>query len=409
MKETGINDNVTYYSILSKPIGSLNITLSGNMNYKGEKITPNVTIKDNDVILTKDKDYTVSYGVNVSKNGTITINSKNVYNESSKIFYTSNVTKSFNIEPIDDVITVEAKTASYTGSKITANTAKTISNSKITYTYFDSTNCTGNQLGDAPINKGNYSVKIVSAGNDNYNPAETCVPHTITQGKPTVTLKNKEANYSGSQIQIDAPTIKNPNGSIISIPYTKKYYNNSNCSGSAISVPINGGTYSAKVITNENNNLLSADSNCATLKINSIENPTVVTPVANIKYGDNKKMVVTTKLQGTIYYSVGTELTKDNYTSGKTSIPTSKDLSKNDYNVYYYVKGNNNYKDTKGFVIVSVGIIQNTIEVSPVTGISYGENKGMVTTKNEQGVVYYSVGTELTDDNYTSGSIIIFC
>ena len=407
MKETGINDNVTYYSILSKPIGSLNITLSGNMNYKGEKITPNVTIKDNDVILTKDKDYTVSYGVNVSKNGTITINSKNVYNESSKIFYTSNVTKSFNIEPIDDVITVEAKTASYTGSKITANTAKTISNSKITYTYFDSTNCTGNQLGDAPINKGNYSVKIVSAGNDNYNPAEACVPHTITQGKPTVTLKNKEANYSGSQIQIDAPTIKNPNGSIISIPYTEKYYNNSNCSGSAISTPINGGTYSAKVITNENNNLLSADSNCATLKINPIENPTVVTPVANIKYGDNKKMVVTTKLQGTIYYSVGRELTKDNYTSGKTSIPTSKDLSKNDYNVYYYVKGNSNYKDAKGFVIVSVGIIQNTIEVSPVTGISYGENKGMVTTKNAQGVVYYSVGTELTDDNYTSGKTSI--
>ena len=407
MKETGINDNVTYYSILSKPIGSLNITLSGNMNYKGEKITPNVTIKDNDVILTKDKDYTVSYGVNVSKNGTITINSKNVYNESSKIFYTSNVTKSFNIEPIDDVITVEAKTASYTGSKITANTAKTISNSKITYTYFDSTNCTGNQLGDAPINKGNYSVKIVSAGNDNYNPAETCVPHKITQGKPTVTLKNKEANYSGIQIQIDAPTIKNPNGSIISIPYTVNYYNGSACSGSTISTPINGGTYSAKVITNENNNLLSADSNCATLKINPIENPTVVTPVANIKYGDNKEMVVTTKLQGTIYYSVGRELTKDNYTSGKTSIPTSKDLSKNDYNVYYYVKGNSNYKDAKGFVIVSVGVIQNTIEVSPVTGISYGENKEMVTTKNAQGVVYYSVGTELTDDNYTSGKTSI--
>ena len=36
---------------------------------------------------------------------------------------------------------------------------------------------------------------------------------------------------------------------------------------------INGGTYSAKVITNENNNLLSADSNCAILKINPIENP----------------------------------------------------------------------------------------------------------------------------------------
>ena len=402
MKETGINDNVTYYSILSKPIGSLNITLSGNMNYKGEKITPNVTIKDNDVILTKDKDYTVSYGENISKIGNVTISSKNVYNESSKIFYTSNVTKSFNIEPIDDVITVEAKTASYTGSKITANTAKTISNSKITYTYFDSTNCTGNQLGDAPINVGNYSVKIVSAGNDNYNHAETCVPHTITQGKPTVTLKNKEANYSGSQIQIDALTIKNPNGSIISIPYTEKYYNNSNCSGSAISAPINGGTYSAKVITNENNNLLSADSNCATLKVNPIKNPTVVTPVENIKYGENKEMVVTTKLQGTIYYSVGTELTKDNYTSGKTSIPTSKDLSKNDYNVYYYVKGNSNYKDAKGFVIVSVGILSNPITVKPVTGISYGENKEMVTTENAEGDVYYSVGVELTEDNYIS-------
>lgn len=408
VRETSISSDVTYYSIASKPIGSLNIILSGDMHYTGKEVEPIVTIKDNDVTLTKDKDYSISYGENISKTGNVTITSKNVYNESSKIFYTSNVAKTFTIEKIDDVITATAKTASYTGSKITANNAESLSNTKLTYTYFDNTNCTGNQLEDAPINRGNYSVKIVSEGNDNYNPAETCVLHTITQGKPTVTLQNKEANYSGNQIQMDAPTIKNPNGSIISISYIVNYYNGSSCSGSTISAPINGGTYSAKVITNENNNLASAESNCATLKINPIENPTVVTPVANIKYGDDKEMVVTTKLQGTIYYSVGTELTKDNYTSkGSTEIPTSKDLSKNDYNVYYYVKGNSNYKDAKGFVIVSVGVIQNTIEVSPVTGIKYGENKEMVTTKNAQGVVYYSVGTELTDDNYTSGKTSI--
>lgn len=315
VREISINDNVIYYSIASKPIGSLNITLSGNMNYTGKNVEPIVTIKDNDVTLTKDKDYSVSYGENLSKTGNVTITSKNVYNESSKIFYTSSVTKTFTIEKIDDVITAEAKTASYTGSKITANNAESLSNSKLTFTYFDNTNCTGNQLGDAPINVGNYSVKIVSAGNDNYDSAETCVTHTITQGKPTVTLENKEADYNGNQIQIDAPTIKNPNGSIISIPYTVNYYDESACSGSSISTPINGGTYSAKVITNENNNLVSAELNCATLKINPIKNPTVVTPVENIKYGEDKEMVVTTNLQGTIYYSVGTELTKDNYTS----------------------------------------------------------------------------------------------
>ena len=403
VQETGINNNVTYYSIASKPIGSLNITLSGDMHYTGKAVEPIVTIMDNDVTLTKDKDYNVIYGDNISKIGTITISSKNVYNESSKIFYTSSVLKNFSIEKINDVITAKPKTATYTGSKITANSdVETLSNSKLTFTYFDNTNCTGNQLSDAPINVGDYSVKIVSAGNDNYNPAETCVLHTITQGKPIVTLENKEADYNGSQIQIDAPTIKNPNGSIISIPYTEKYYNNSNCSGTAISAPTNGGTYSAKVITNENNNLESAESNCATLKINPIKNPTVVTPVENIKYGEDKEMVVTTNLQGTIYYSVGTELTKDNYTSGKTTIPTSKDLSKDDYYVYYYVKGNSNYKDVSGYVIVSVGILSNPITVKPVTGIKYGENKKMVTTENAEGDVYYSVGVELTEDNYTS-------
>lgn len=403
VQETGINNNVTYYSIASKPIGSLNITLSGDMHYTGKAVEPIVTIMDNDVTLTKDKDYNVIYGDNISKIGTITISSKNVYNESSKIFYTSSVLKNFSIEKINDVITAKPKTATYTGSKITANNAESLSNSKLTFTYFDNTNCTGNQLGDAPINVGNYSVKIVSAGNDNYDSAETCVTHTITQGKPTVTLENKEADYNGNQIQIDAPTIKNPNGSIISIPYTVNYYDGSACSGSSISTPINGGTYSAKVITNENNNLVSAESNCASLKINPIENPTVVTPVANIKYGDDKEKVVTTKLQGTIYYSIGTELTKDNYTSkGSTEVPTSKDLSKNDYYVYYYVKGNSNYKDASGYVIVSVGILSNPITVKPVTGIKYGENKKMVTTENAEGDVYYSVGVELTEDNYTS-------
>ena len=57
--------------------------------------------------------------------------------------------------------------------------------------------------------------------------------------------------------------------------------------------------------------------------------------------------------QGDVYYSIGTELTSDNYnTAGRTTIPTGTNAG--DYKVYYYTLGNDNYGPSKGTVDVTI-------------------------------------------------------
>ena len=83
-----------------------------------------------------------------------------------------------------------------------------------------------------------------------------------------------------------------------------------------------------------------------TLIVDKITNPVKVSATTGIIYGENKEMVSTNGVQGTIYYSVGTVLTETNYLSaGSTKVPTSEGKSAGDYNIYYFVKGNSNYKD----------------------------------------------------------------
>ena len=104
-------------------------------------------------------------------------------------------------------------------------------------------------------------------------------------------------------------------------------------------------TITAKV-TDGTNYTYSTKTATYTLVVNKIENTAKVSPVTGIIYGEEKSMVSTTGVQGTIYYSVGTVLTESNYLSvGSVTVPTSKGRNAGDYNVYYFVKGNDNYKD----------------------------------------------------------------
>ena len=103
-----------------------------------------------------------------------------------------------------------------------------------------------------------------------------------------------------------------------------------------------------------------------TLIVNQIDNTAKVIPVTGIIYGDSKSMVNVSGVQGTIYYSVGTVLTESNYLSvGSVTIPTSKGRNAGDYNIYYFVKGNSNYKNTSDSVKVTISAKTLSIPVSP--------------------------------------------
>ena len=95
-------------------------------------------------------------------------------------------TKTYNLKitridlPVDTV-TLVGKTAEYTGSPIEANEATSITGGEITYFYYNSIDCSGEELEGAPTNVGNYSVKAISSGKTNeYHQGNICVAHTIT-------------------------------------------------------------------------------------------------------------------------------------------------------------------------------------------------------------------------------------
>ena len=114
-----------------------------------------------------------------------------------------------------------------------------------------------------------------------------------------------------------------------------------------------------------------------TLIVNQIDNTAKVSPVTGIIYGDSKSMVNVSEVQGTIYYSVGTEITEANYLSiGSTTIPASTGRNAGDYNIYYFVKGNSNYKNTSGSVKVTISAKTLSLPVSPNAKTYNGNSQG---------------------------------
>ena len=114
-----------------------------------------------------------------------------------------------------------------------------------------------------------------------------------------------------------------------------------------------------------------------TLIVNQIDNTAKVSPVTGIIYGDSKSMVNVSGVQGTIYYSVGTEITEANYLSiGSTTIPASTGRNAGDYNIYYFVKGNSNYKNTSGSVKVTISAKTLSLPVSPNAKTYNGNSQG---------------------------------
>ena len=192
-------------------------------------------------------------------------------------------------------------------------------------------------------------------------------------------------------------------------------------------------TITAKV-TDGTNYTYSTKTATYTLVVNKIENTAKVSPVTGIIYGEEKSMVSTTGVQGTIYYSVGTVLTESNYLSvGSVTVPTSKGRNAGTYNIYYYVTGNSNYKvvsnNSSNPVAVVIGKKQDVVTIAEksatYTGSAIAANTATATSGTGITYTYYSSqdcsGTALSgapinkgnysvkatsagNSNYTSGS-----
>ena len=201
-----------------------------------------------------------------------------------------------------------------------------------------------------------------------------------------------------------------------------------------VTIKTAGTTTITATVTDGTNYTYSTKKATYTLIVNKIENTAKVSPITGIIYGEEKSMVSTTGVQGTIYYSVGTALTESNYLSvGSVTIPTSKGRNAGTYNIYYYVTGNSNYKvvsnNSSNPVAVVIGKKQDVVSITEksatYTGSEIAANTATATSGTGITYTYYSSqdcsGTALSgapinkgnysvkatsagNSNYTSGS-----
>lgn len=180
-----------------------------DQQYTGEQIKPEITVTADGVTLTKNVDYTVSYGDNTKvgkDSGSVTINAAENGN------YTFEpVTKQFNIVRQAGSISITAKPAEYTGTPYAESNIEVTKTGTgdVTYTYYldaeantpTTTEDTSGAAskGAAPKNAGTYYVKASMAASENYGSATSkAASFTITQKALTVTAKDESITFGDS-------------------------------------------------------------------------------------------------------------------------------------------------------------------------------------------------------------------
>lgn len=183
------------------------ITDISDQQYIGEQIKPEITVTADSVTLTKDVDYTVSYGDNIDvgkNNGSVTITAVSDGN------YTFEpVTKEFNIVRQAGKISIKANNAEYTGEAYDAENNIEVTKTgtgDVTYTYYldakaNTPTTTEDKSGAAsegaaPKNAGTYYVKASMAASGNYGAATSnAEPFTITKKALTITADNQSITF----------------------------------------------------------------------------------------------------------------------------------------------------------------------------------------------------------------------
>ena len=152
---------------------------------------------------------------------------------------------------------------------------------------------------------GNYNASAVPKANYCWNDGTTTKRDYVWSIKSNtmyITLNNKEADYTGSAINIDTPMIKNSDGDIITGPdLTYTYYNGGSCNGTALSgAPSNAGSYSVIATANAYGEYARSDSNCATLVINKVDSTLDASIPESITYGRTSTLTYTLNPTGSV-------------------------------------------------------------------------------------------------------------
>ena len=422
-------------TITPKGTGSVNITLNGEVPNSNDEcssistskaITINCSNTATEPIVTSSQDYTgsirigISGGTNVDLGGTLSATNVGTYTGTatpSKGYCWSdntNSSKSYNwtISKIADPVTVTSTTATYDGNTHAA-TAKSVSGTAVTLTYYSDSSCTiktnttnANSTGGAPKNAGTYYAIGETSGTNNYNASiSSCTKAvTINKASPTISLSATSGSVSYNSTNTFTATTKSPissnvAGTLTATSADTSYVTITGGASSSITATSSGvnttitykgvkGTNNSTSITLEftptdTTNFNTVASTYSVTAVNKIANTLSVAAKTGLSYnGSAQTLATVSNAQGTVYYSTSTELTSSNYSSGSTTISTGTKAGT--YTVYYYTPGNDNYQAKSGSVSVTIAKVSPTISLSATSGsVSYNStNTFTATTKS---------------------------
>lgn len=224
--------------------------ITGQYEYKGSAYTPDVTVKliSNDDVLTKDSDYTVSYGNNVAA-GTAVVTVKGINN------YGGTLVTGFTIDPkalTAGDFTIGTADKVYTGSEQTQTITSSLTKDRdYTVEYGSNKNVGTATITVAGI--GNYTDTVVST-------------FEITRATPKITLAAKTSQYTSADIDVDAATVTllGQDQNTAAITYT--YYSDELCT-TTVNAHKNAGTYYVKANVAQSENYESVTSAAVALEI----------------------------------------------------------------------------------------------------------------------------------------------
>lgn len=370
------NYNITLkngtFTINKKEVNNPEITITTeNIVYTGSEIEPSIVVKDNNDNVIPDSEYTVSYSNNINAGeGTITITNKNGGN------YIVNGNKTFTInkkEVTSPTIEFEPTEYTYTGKEIkpvitVKDSNDTIDSSEYTVEY------------EKNLNVGTATIKVINKDGGNY----------IVNGQATFEIKKKEINgkitlaneeekfiYNREE-QKPEIIVKDENDDVVSEDLYKETYNNN----------INAGTATITIESNNDNYTITGTK---TFEIEKADITSISIEDNTVTYDGKEHSVTVTGsvVGGKIEYSIDEE----NYSE---TMPTFTNAGT--YTVYYKVT-KANYNDLSGSSKVTINrkeITKDNATIEPV-------NKEMVVTGEEitQDVIVKLGDTSIPESEYT--------
>ena len=267
---------------------------------------------------------------------------------------------------------------------------------------------------------GNYNASAKPKANYCWNDGTTTKRDyvwSIKSNTMLITLNDKETDYTGSAINIDAPVIKNSDGDVITGPsITYAYYNGGSCSGTALSgAPSNAGSYSVRATANAYGEYARSDSNCATLVINKVDSTLNASIPESITYGRTATLTYTLNPTGNVTCSssnanvatcsvdtTNKKITITPVNVGNTQITINGIPSNSNYNsssVSKYVVINCSNTATEPSVVS--GLIYNG---SSQTGLKGGSNVNLSTISAINAGNYTGNATPKTNYCWTDGT-----